>query len=69
MSNNNDEDNLIFIVLLLIGGGLIFVVWKFATAFGLDMTTAATVMWRMVVLCGVSSRMRAGRLHVPPTAP
>lgn len=49
MSKNND-DNLILIILLAVGGLIAYVVWQFATTFGLDMATAGTVLFRLLVL-------------------
>jgi hypothetical protein len=46
--NNGDDGTLVLLAIIVIGGGLAFAVWQFSTLFGLDMSTGASVMGRLV---------------------
>lgn len=48
MSNRNNDDGIIPLVIILVGGGIAYAVWQFSTLFGLDMSTGASVMARLV---------------------
>ncbi|KVQ69928.1 hypothetical protein [Burkholderia territorii] len=48
MSNRNNDDGIIPLVIILVGGGIAYAVWQFSTLFGLDMSTGASVMGRLV---------------------
>lgn len=57
MSNNNNDDSWILLVIGAIVAAIAFVVWQFATFFGLDMSTGGAVFARLValvVITGVS---------------
>jgi hypothetical protein len=54
-TQNRSDDSWILLVAILVFGGIAFAVWQFSTLFGLDMSTGASVMFRLMLVAALAA--------------